>query len=78
MLRIAKQIGLSIQKHVNEQKQINLYGPKEAFRNHLPWSDMLALLEIYKISQDMFIKKYEVVNAADVLQVLEWTPATVA
>jgi hypothetical protein len=73
--RIAKQIGQSIHKHVEQQKHINTHGPKEAFRNHLPWSDMLALSEVYKISQDMFIKKFEVVNGAAALQVVEWTKA---
>ena len=73
--RIAKQIGQSIQKHAMEQKYMNLHGPKDAFRNHLPWSDMLALAEIYKTSDAMYIKKYDVVKGIDVLQVEEWTSA---
>lgn len=73
--RVAKQIGYSIQKHALEQKHINLHGPKEAFRNHLPWSDMMALAEIYKTSEDMYIKRYDVVNGIEALQVEEWTSA---
>lgn len=73
--RIAKRIGLSMQKQVEKQKYINTHGPSDQYRNHLAWSDMLALAEIYKISTDMYIKRYEVVNAADALQVEEWTTA---
>ena len=74
-LRMAKRIGISMQKHVAEQQYINLHGPREAYRYHVPWSDMLALSEIYKFSNDMYIKKFEVVHAADVLQVEQWTEA---
>jgi len=72
--RVAKHIGESIQKHVYEQKHINDYGPSHAYRQHLPWSDMLALSELYnKVSRDMFIMRRSVLNGADALQVLTWT-----
>lgn len=74
--RIAKKIGESMQKHVNQQKNINAYGRSEDFRNHLQWSDMLALSELYnKVSKDMYIKKFDILNGADALQIENWTAA---
>jgi hypothetical protein len=71
--RIAKKIGLSMQQHVYRQKHINKFGPKEAWKKHVKWSDMLALTELKKVSDDMFIQRREVVNGIDALQVPIWT-----
>jgi hypothetical protein len=72
-LRVARKIGMSMQKHVSEQMHINKYGPVEEYKQHIVWSDMLALAEIYKTSDYAFIKKHEVANAAEILQVSQWT-----
>mmetsp|Transcript_2917 Transcript_2917/g.4724 ORF Transcript_2917/g.4724 Transcript_2917/m.4724 type:complete len:363 (+) Transcript_2917:43-1131(+) len=72
--RIAKQIGRSMRKHVLLQKEINEKGPTHLHRNHLPWSDMLALSELYnKVSTDMFIMRRQVLNGADALQNMNWS-----
>lgn len=71
--RMTKQIGLNMQKHVHQQKKINEEGPPEDYRQHLPWSDMLALAELYnKVSKDMFIMRRQVLNGADALQRVKW------
>jgi hypothetical protein len=72
--RIAKRIGQSMHKHVYLQKAINEQGPSHLHRNHLPWSDMLALAELHtKVSQNMFIFRRQVLNGADALQNSNWT-----
>jgi len=71
--RIAKRIGLSIQRHVYQQRHINENGPKELYRRHVFWSDMLALSELYNMSSDIFIQKFEVLNGVKALMNPQWT-----
>lgn len=61
--RIAKRIGESIHKAVYRQKYINKHSTKNHHKNLVPWSDMIALKELYdKVSTDMYIKRFEVVS----------------
>jgi len=71
--RMAKKIGRSLQEHVYKQKYINENGSKDAYRQQVRWSDMLALLELYKKSSAMFIRKREVLDGLKILQNPNWS-----
>jgi len=68
--RIAKRIGESIHKAVYRQKYINKNSEKEHYKNKVPWSDMMALKDLYeKVSDDMYIQRFQVLGGEKALLV---------
>eukprot|EP00546_Thalassionema_frauenfeldii_P016296 CAMPEP_0178895464 /NCGR_PEP_ID=MMETSP0786-20121207/603_1 /TAXON_ID=186022 /ORGANISM="Thalassionema frauenfeldii, Strain CCMP 1798" /LENGTH=326 /DNA_ID=CAMNT_0020565701 /DNA_START=45 /DNA_END=1026 /DNA_ORIENTATION=+ len=71
--RMAKKIGLSMQKHAHKQKYINENGPAESYQKQVKWSDMKALIELYERSSDMYIQRTEVMDGVRALRNENWS-----